>query len=191
MTDTTTTYPRDPHEPQAAPQGFNMGATLHPQQGAFPVPVEAPGAPPEAVEDEASEKIDLSEVSESLNGFDQIAIRKAFGERFDELAEDPTMFPRALYFVWLRRQAEAQGPKADRAAYETAMLVPFGQLTDLFETGVTDDDEKWGEPSAVEERDKDFADFIVGTGLKYTLDEYMALTIQQRAKIIEATNRSR
>jgi hypothetical protein len=137
----------------------------------------------EPASEESAEKINLSELSETLNGYDQIAIRTRFHERFDQLAEDPIMFARAMYFIHLRR-----GGAKDAQAHEAAMRLPMKEVNELFETS-TDTDEFEGDETATQERDKQFADFIVGTGISYTLDEYMALTISQRAAIIEAANR--
>lgn len=133
---------------------------------------------------DATEKIDLGELSQSLTGFDQVAIRLRFGTRLEDLMEDTMTFMYALYFVHLRRQ----GAK-DADAYSQAMSLPLSQISEVFK-GADADDEDEG-PTAVEDRDKEFADFIVGTGMKYTMDEYLALTIQQRAFIIDAVNKSR
>lgn len=132
----------------------------------------------------AENLIDLTELSQSLTGFDQIAIRQFFHERFDTLMEDPILFMRAMYFVHLTREA---GAKASDA-YRAAMNLPLGEVSKLFETTI-DEDEEFGEPSAVEERDRQFAEFVIGTGLSYTLDQFMSLTIQQRAELITAANK--
>jgi hypothetical protein len=147
-----------------------------------------PVAPPlnvveEQVAPEGADKIDLTGLSETLNGYDQIAIRARFRERFDQLAEDPMMFPRAMYFIHLRRNGEK-----DAAAYEAAMTLPMKRLTELFDAA-TEDDELDGDETAVAERDREYGDFVVGTGLSFTVEQYMDLTVQQRARIIEAANR--
>lgn len=144
---------------------------------------DAPEAEPEA------DKIDLQELSETLNGYDQIAIRSRFHERFDQLAEDPIMFARAMYFIHLRRENfKAEGKHKDAEAHEAAMSMSMKDVNELFEAGDTGDAFE-GDESATAERDRDFANFVVGTGLSYTVDQYMALTVQQRARIIEAANR--
>jgi hypothetical protein len=158
--------------------------TTTPEYSTYGTAAEALAAhqvPDDAQEPEA-EKIKLSDLSETLNGFDQIAIRSRFHERFDQLAEDPLMFARAMYFIHLTRQGVKHGE-----AFDTAMNLPMAQLNDLFDG---DDDElDEGDESAVAERDREFADFVIGTGIGYTLEEYMALTIQQRGRMIEAANR--
>lgn len=147
------------------------------------------GNEPATVAEPEAEKIDLQELSETLNGYDQIAIRSRFHERFDQLAEDPIMFARAMYFVHLRRENfEAEGKHKDAEAHEAAMKLPMKDINELFEAGDTGDAFE-GDESATAERDRDFANFVVGSGLSYTLDQYMALTVQQRARIIEAANR--
>jgi hypothetical protein len=131
-----------------------------------------------------SDKIDLTELSRSITGFDQVAVRARFHDRLENLMDDGLMFMRVMYFVHLRRQ----GAK-DADALNQAMALPLSELTDLFETG--DDGEEDSDSVAVEDRDREYAEFIIGTGLKYTMDEYLALTVQQRAYIIDAANRSR
>lgn len=38
-------------------------------------------------------------------------------------------------------------------------------------------------------RDRAYANFIVGTGLAFTFHQYLALTVNQRAEIAEASRR--
>lgn len=134
------------------------------------------------------EKINLAELSQSLNGFDQIAIRSRFHERVDVLMDDSLFFTRAMYFIHLRRN----GAK-DADAFQTAMNVPLSELTDLFVKPEDGDTEESGDAEAIAEaiadRDRDFGEFIMGTGLSYTVEQYTNLTIQQRAAIIEAANK--
>ncbi len=147
---------------------------------------------PDEVEEpqKAAEKVDLTALSESLNGYDQVAIRARFRERFDQLAEDPMMFARAMYFIHLRRENhKAEGKYNDAEAHEKAMTLPMKAVNELFEAGDSDADAFEGNESATAERDRDFANFVIGSGLSYTLDQYMALTVSQRARIIEAVNR--
>lgn len=146
-----------------------------------------PVAPEESAP--VAEKIDLQELSETLNGYDQIAIRSRFHERFDQLAEDPIMFARAMYFIHLRRENfKAEGKHKDGEAHEAAMTLPMKDINELFDAGDTADDFE-GDESAVAERDREYANFVIGSGLSFTVDQYMALTVQQRARIIEAANR--
>lgn len=139
---------------------------------------------------QGADKIDLQELSETLNGYDQIAIRSRFHERFDQLAEDPIMFARAMYFVHLRRENfKAEGKHKDAEAHEAAMKLPMKDVNELFESGDAADDFEGDDESVVAERDREYANFVVGSGLSFTVDQYMALTVQQRARIIEAANR--
>jgi hypothetical protein len=132
-----------------------------------------------------SDKIDLTELSRSITGFDQVAVRTRFHDRLENLMDDGLMFMRVMYFVHLRRN----GAK-DADAFNQCMAVPLSELTDLFDTGA-DGEEEDSESDAVQDRDREYAEFIIGTGLKYTMDEYLALTVQQRAYIIDAANKSR
>lgn len=163
----------------------------HPYTVDTPGPYDAVGVGTEdaPVEEPQADKIDLTELSETLNGYDQIAIRSRFHERFDQLAEDPIMFARAMYFIHLRRQNhKTEGKYKDAEAHEAAMSLPMKDVNELFETGDTGDDFE-GDESAVAERDREYANFVIGSGLSFTVDQYMALTVQQRARIIEAANR--
>lgn len=184
MTDTTAGFdhPYGEYRPEPYENHPVLGAELT-------VPVEPDGVvaddatvAEDVTTEDAEPKINLSELSQSVNGFDQIAIRTRFHERFDVLADDPMMLSRALYFVHRRRE----GVK-DAEAFQEAMLLTMGDLTSKFEAA-PDGDEFEGDESAVAERDRQYAEFVMGTGLSYTLDQYMALTIAQRAAIIEAAN---
>ena len=141
-----------------------------------------PYTPQDEVVEDVPQKINLTELSQSVNGFDQIAIRARFHERFDTLAEDPMMLSRALYFVHLRRE----GTK-DADAFQASMVLSMGDLTDLFES--SDDDEFEGDESGTEEADRQFAEFVMGTGLSYTVEQFRALTIAQRGAIVDAANK--
>ncbi|NGN92646.1 hypothetical protein G5C66_07830 [Nocardioides sp. KC13] len=66
------------------------------------------------------------EVFESLNGFDEIAIEKAFGE-ITSLKDKPMMFLRALLFTEHRREG-----KTDKEAKQAAMDATMRELTDYF-----------------------------------------------------------
>src|SRR5690606_3900352 len=132
-----------------------------------------------------SDKINLTELSRSITGFDQVAVRTRFHDRLENLMDDGLMFMRVMYFVHLRRN----GSK-DADAFNQAMALPLSELTELFDAG-DDGEEESPESEAVQERDREYAEFIMGTGLKYTLDEYLALTVQQRAFIIDAANKTR
>ncbi|WP_028654880.1 hypothetical protein [Nocardioides sp. J54] len=74
------------------------------------------------------------EAMNSLNGFDEIAIEKAFGQDFDDLNGRATV--RAVIFV-LEKRAGA----SDKDAKQYAMSVPMGQLDDHFESNPEEVDE--------------------------------------------------
>ena len=154
-----------------------------------PEPEDLPTVAPVPEPEPEAEKINLTELSETLNGFDQVAIRQRFHERFDQLAEDPLMFARALYFVHLRRENVRAGlGHRDQEAFQASMDMPTKDLNDLFDGG-PEADEFEGDESALSERDTQYADFVIGTGLSMSVDQYQELTIQQRSKIIESANR--
>ena len=68
------------------------------------------------------------EMFESLNGFDEIAIAKAFGRSVQTLArEDEITFLRALTFVDFRRNG-----RTDAEAHTDAMNLTIGMLNDYF-----------------------------------------------------------
>ena len=86
-----------------------------------------------------NEKINADEVVRSLNGFEDIAIEKAFGVAL--LKMDEMRASRALLFILKRRDGAN-----DFDAYKGAMEVTFGDLMDTFET--EDDDEDAAESAA-------------------------------------------
>lgn len=68
------------------------------------------------------------EVFESLNGFDEIAIERAFGE-ITSLKDRPMFFLRALVFIERRREG-----LNDKDAKQAAMDATMRDLTDYFAT---------------------------------------------------------
>lgn len=142
----------------------------------------------ESVNDEI---LDIETIAESMDGWDQIAMRKYFNEKFDELAKDGLMFARACLFIHLRRDKSTGVPNSavDKEAFREAMGMPLGTLQKMIpdEDGGADFEDE----TAIQERDREFAEFVIGTGLSYTVDQFMALTINQRANAIEVANRRR
>lgn len=126
------------------------------------------------------ELLDADQLSRSIDGFEQIAIRQTFRERLDQLAADSTMFMRSLLFVLARRDGAS-----DADAYRTVMRLPLAAVVGRFRSG--DDDEPEDE-DAIAERDRAYANFVVGTRLSFTVDQYMALTLGQREAIIAEAN---
>ena len=70
-------------------------------------------------------KPSADEVTESLNGFDEIAIEKAFGKPLTELSD--TMAARALVFVLRRRDG-----MDDKDARREVMQMALGVVMDSF-----------------------------------------------------------
>lgn len=75
------------------------------------------------------------EAMKSLNGFDEIAIEKAFGRDFDDLNGRATV--RAVIFVLERR-----GGASDKDAKAHAMSIPLGELDQCFEETEDEVDER-------------------------------------------------
>lgn len=80
-----------------------------------------------------TDKITVNEAFEQLTGWDEIAIKKAFGAEVTAMRKQPFTFARALAFVDFRR-----GGKNDRDAYETALGLTIRDLNDHF---LEDEDE--------------------------------------------------
>lgn len=80
----------------------------------------------------------------SLNGFDEIAIARAFGQDISDMVNQeqpdrarPFMFIRALVFVHKRRTSE---PKIkDAQAFDQAMRMPQAELQEYFADDEADD----------------------------------------------------
>lgn len=75
-----------------------------------------------------SKKPTPQEASESLTGFDEIAIKQKFGSPLKQLGdEDPTQFLRALVFVLRRRDG-----KADAEAFHLAQSMTLADVSAEF-----------------------------------------------------------
>lgn len=74
-----------------------------------------------------NERLSANALAETLNGFDEIAISKAFGEDISELRSKPFSFLRALIFIEQKRN----GSK-DAIAYKAAMEVRTVELDEYF-----------------------------------------------------------
>lgn len=70
----------------------------------------------------------------SLNGFDEIAITKAFGADVAALRDEPFRFLRALVFVHQRR-----ADQPDKLAYHASMTLTVEALQDYFPDPEPDD----------------------------------------------------
>lgn len=128
------------------------------------------------------ELLDANAIAETLTGFDEIAISQWFKRTFSALSADELMMLRSLYFVHLRR---AEGA-TDKAAWRGAMEIPLGELQPLFKDGGDDMD-----PSEVAERDRAYAEFVMVSGVAYTMDEYLGLTLSQRNAVYDVASKRR
>ncbi|MBI4941855.1 MAG: hypothetical protein HY830_14015 [Actinobacteria bacterium] len=132
---------------------------------------------------ETPELIDADVLSKSITGFEQIDIRQTFRERLDSLANDGTMFMRALLFVLEKRGGMHSGD-----AYRNVMLLPLEDVVARFKG---DDEPDEDDEDAVAERDRQYADFVTACRLSFTVEQYMQLTIGQRAALLDAADRLR
>jgi hypothetical protein len=73
-------------------------------------------------------EVTADELFEDLSGFDEIAIKKAFGDDIAKLRKEPFMFMRALVFIDQRRRL---GLKHE-AAHNAALTLTVRQLNDYF-----------------------------------------------------------
>lgn len=79
----------------------------------------------------------MTEVTESLTGFDEIAIEQAFGAGIGDLLENKaTTAARALLFVLRRRDGLKDGE-----ARKVVMEMRLGDVQDYFDTGDEHEDE--------------------------------------------------
>jgi len=141
-----------------------------------------------AVEAPKPDLLVAEDLVNSLTGFDQIAIRQRFNQRFEELAEDQIMLLRVLYFIHLRRE-NAGTPGFDKEAFQQAMGIPLGGLQEKFAD--SDDAADPEDEGAVVERDREFAEFVMASGLSYTVEQFMALTLSQRSAVLDVASRRR
>lgn len=85
---------------------------------------------------ETPEKITITEMTNSLTGFEEIAAAKAFKAEMEDLVNS-SKFGRALVFVDLRRR-----PMPDTEAYEQAMSMRLGDVNTYFAEEGDDVDEE-------------------------------------------------
>lgn len=74
-------------------------------------------------DDSTADRIDLEELSQSLTGFEEIAVERLFDHPFSDLAQSGTKYMRAMRFVELKRTG-----MNDQDAAQAAMLEPLGQI---------------------------------------------------------------
>lgn len=77
-------------------------------------------------------KHNMEALVRSLTGFDEIAIEKYFGKRFEDI--NGNMLARAVLFIANHREG-----MPDPVAHKTAMDVPLGDLESYFETPQDED----------------------------------------------------
>lgn len=87
-----------------------------------------------------TEKLNSQEMTRSLTGFDEIAIKKAFGARFEDL--EGMFFARSLLFVQMRREGAG-----DAAAFKAVMEMTFGDVEDRFDKPAADAEGNSGGPA--------------------------------------------
>ena len=88
------------------------------------------------------------ETMRSLNGFDEIAIEKAFGKELDELGSRESV--RALIFIQRKRAGDN-----DKAAKDFALGIPMGQLDEHFAAPAEEVDENEPETEQGKESSSD------------------------------------
>lgn len=125
-----------------------------------------------------TDRIVLEETLMSINGFEEIAISKAFGERLARMHE--TMACRAALFV-----LDIRAGQKPKDAYHSAMLLTLGDIESRINVG-----DETLDQSEQEERDREYAMFVVGIGVSFMPDQYRQLTAGQRAAMIEAAQKA-
>lgn len=84
----------------------------------------------------------LEALAESLNGWEELAVQKAFGFSIDEFENHGTLGIRALAFVEIRREDSETLPSAkDAKAYKAAMDLSLRDLVDRYPEMSEDPDE--------------------------------------------------
>jgi hypothetical protein len=142
-----------------------------------------PAVSRETSPDDAPELLDANQIAESLTGFDEIAIEQWFKAPFSTIAHDQLKLLRSLYFIHLRR---AEGA-TDKAAWRTSMEMPLSELKAQFleeDDGADPDDDV-----ARGERDRAYAEFVMVSGVPYTVEEYNGLTLAQKNAVYEVASK--
>lgn len=79
-------------------------------------------------------RYDSGDVANSLTGFDELAIKKAFGAELEQLMETGSTFLRALAFAVFRHEGQS-----DKDAYAAVMGMRLGDVNAMFEPDPADD----------------------------------------------------
>lgn len=138
----------------------------------------------EGLEASSVPKLDAEAYFRSLNGFEEIALEQLFRMKLKALANDETRLMRALLVIEGKRAG-----LVDADAFSQVMLLRLDDVTERFEQPAQDDDEAELDADAQAERDRAYARFVVGVGVSFMPDQYRALTIGERAALIDAANR--
>lgn len=95
----------------------------------YPTTTGIPGLDDAEAQPAEAELLSSTEVTNSLTGFDELAIAQRFGASVEELAETSNMrFLRSLLFIVEKRREGV----SDADAFKAAMSLPFGELTARF-----------------------------------------------------------
>lgn len=122
-------------------------------------------------------KIDFEDSLRRMNGFDEIAVQQKFLVRPAKLED--TAAARAVLFVALRKEPHRL---SDDAAFRYVMNLGLADLEAWFEipdtTGIVSESEQ-------AERDREYGQFVVVTGLAFTPEQYLGLTAGQKQAIYD------
>lgn len=170
------TYVPEPYPGGTMENAFNSALADVSRETSPDVPV---GPEPE----DGPDLLDAEAIAESLTGFDEIAIEQWFKVPFSKVATDDLKLLRSLYFIHLRR---AEGA-TDKAAWRSAMEMKLGELQGKFAEG--DDGADPDDEQARGERDRAYAEFVMVSGVPYTVEEYNGLTAAQKNAVYEVARK--
>ena len=119
------------------------------------------------------------QVYDSANGFDEIAVKKAFGTSLLSLKDDPMTFGRALAFIVAKR-----GGKNDMEAKQAVLGLSNARLSDYFAAPAEESTEEAQAEAKADARR--MAEFCVRTG--QSKDTYLSLTALEREAFIQVHN---
>ena len=126
-------------------------------------------------------KLDPERLFRSVNGFELIAVEQCFRKRMKDLADDELQLMLALMFVVRKREG-----MADADAFRTTMTEPIDDVTGRFARPAEEPED----PDLTRERDREYADFVVGVGVSFMPDQYRALTVGQRLALKDAARQA-
>jgi hypothetical protein len=120
------------------------------------------------------------QVYDSANGFDDIAVKKAFGASLLSLKDDAMTFGRALAFIVAKRDG-----LNDMQAKQTVLGLSNAALSDYFAVGESDEETDERREAAKTEA-RAMAEFCIRTG--QSKDTYLSLTALEREAFVEVHN---